>query len=153
MDADKIDEFHKFKTLTDDRIVSYTSKGRQSPLGRWKKLAESPNFKDDNTLRSYQLEGLNWLMFCWFNKQSSILADEMGLGKTVQSTAFLYHLYRTQNIKGPFLVIVPLSTMGNWERELRNWTEMNTIVYHGNQASRNLLVETEFYFRDQKVRN
>jgi SNF2 family DNA or RNA helicase len=73
------------------------------------------------------------------------------LGKTVQSTAFLYQLYRTQNIKGPFLVVVPLSTMGNWERELRNWTDMNVVVYHGNQASRNLLVETEFYFRNEKV--
>ena len=151
MDQEKIDEFHKFRILTDERIVSYTSKGRKAPLGKWKKLAESPKFKDDNSLRSYQLEGLNWLMFCWFNKQSSILADEMGLGKTVQSTAFLYNLYRTQNIKGPFLVVVPLSTMGNWERELKNWTDMNTIVYHGNQASRNLLVETEFYFRDQRV--
>lgn len=62
------------------------------------------------------------------------------LGKTVQSTAFLYELYRQQNIQGPFLVIVPLSTMGNWEREMKNWTEMNVIVYHGNQTSRNLIV-------------
>ena len=88
-------------------------------------------------------------MFCWHNNQNSILADEMGLGKTVQSTAFLYELYRNQKIQGPFLVIVPLSTMGNWEREMKNWTDMNVIVYHGNQASRNLIVETEYYFRDK----
>lgn len=36
-------------------------------------------------LRSYQLEGVNWLLFNWFNKRSCILADEMGLGKTCQS--------------------------------------------------------------------
>ncbi|KAJ3367504.1 choline dehydrogenase 7 [Kappamyces sp. JEL0680] len=150
LDSDKIDEFHRRSIMTDDRIVSYTSGGRNAPIGKWRKLTESPKFKDDNTLRSYQLEGLNWLMYCWHNKQSSILADEMGLGKTVQSTAFLYQLFRTQNIKGPFLVVVPLSTMGNWEREMKTWTEMNVIVYHGNQTARNLLVETEFYFRDAK---
>jgi chromodomain helicase DNA binding protein 8/chromodomain-helicase-DNA-binding protein 7 len=68
----------------------------------------------------------------------------------VQSTAFLYQLYRQENMKGPFLVVVPLSTMGNWERELRTWTTMNVICFHGNQASRNLIVETEFYFKDSK---
>jgi SNF2 family DNA or RNA helicase len=26
-------------------------------------------------LRSYQLEGVNWLLFNWFNKRSCILAD------------------------------------------------------------------------------
>lgn len=31
-------------------------------------------------LRSYQLEGVNWLLFNWWNKRSCILADEMGLG-------------------------------------------------------------------------
>jgi hypothetical protein len=36
-------------------------------------------------LRSYQLEGVNWLLFNWWNKRSCILADEMGLGKTCQS--------------------------------------------------------------------
>jgi hypothetical protein len=30
-------------------------------------------------LRSYQLEGVNWLLFNWWNKRSCILADEMGL--------------------------------------------------------------------------
>ena len=32
-------------------------------------------------LRNYQLEGVNWLLFNWWNKRSCILADEMGLGK------------------------------------------------------------------------
>jgi Chromo (CHRromatin Organisation MOdifier) domain len=31
-------------------------------------------------LRSYQLEGLNWLLFNWWNRRSCVLADEMGLG-------------------------------------------------------------------------
>jgi hypothetical protein len=33
----------------------------------------APGFK----LRSYQLEGVNWLLFNWWNKRSCILADEM----------------------------------------------------------------------------
>jgi chromodomain-helicase-DNA-binding protein 7 len=32
-------------------------------------------------LRAYQLEGVNWLLWNWYNKRSCILADEMGLGK------------------------------------------------------------------------
>ena len=44
------------------------------------------NLKDDEDekeaskafkLRAYQLEGVNWLLFNWFNKRSCILADEM----------------------------------------------------------------------------
>ena len=35
-------------------------------------------------LRNYQLEGVNWLLWNWWNKRSCILADEMGLGKTIQ---------------------------------------------------------------------
>jgi SNF2 family DNA or RNA helicase len=33
----------------------------------------SPGFK----LRNYQQEGVNWLLFNWWNKRSCILADEM----------------------------------------------------------------------------
>lgn len=108
-------------------------------------------YKSENQLRSYQLEGLNWLMYCWYKKQNSILADEMGLGKTVQSTAFLYQLFTQENVKGPFLIVVPLSTMGNWEREIRGWTDMNLVTFHGNAMSRNLIIETEFYYRDEQV--
>ncbi len=42
-------------------------------------------------------------------------------------------------IRGPFLVIAPLSTIPHWKREFENWTDMNAIVYHGNAESRALL--------------
>ena len=32
-------------------------------------------------LHSYQLEGLNWLLFNYFQDRGSVLADEMGLGE------------------------------------------------------------------------
>lgn len=43
--------------------------------------ADGDDEKQGFKLRSYQLEGVNWLMFNWWNKRSCILADEMGLGK------------------------------------------------------------------------
>jgi len=44
-------------------------------------------------LRSYQLEGVNWLLFNWFNNRSCILADEMGLGKVSLSCAIAVNVY------------------------------------------------------------
>jgi chromodomain-helicase-DNA-binding protein 7 len=69
------------------------------------------------------------LIYFYFS-QNCILADEMGLGKTIQSIAFLHEIVE-YGIVGPFLVVVPLSTLGNWQREFETWTDINTIVYHG----------------------
>ena len=85
-------------------------------------------------------------------RRNCILADEMGLGKTVQSITFLQEMY-DYGIKGPYLVIVPLSTIGNWQREFENWTDMNAVVYHGTSASRNMIAEYEMFYKDEKVRN
>lgn len=71
------------------------------------------------------------LMHC---RRNCILADEMGLGKTVQSIAFLHAVF-DYGIRGPFLVIAPLSTIGNWIREFDTWTDLNVIVYHGSWVS------------------
>lgn len=79
------------------------------------------------------------------------MADEMGLGKTIQSITFLYEMYM-KNIEGPFLVIAPLSTIPNWEREFRTWTQLNVVVYHGSQASRKTIQAYEMYYRDTQVR-
>jgi len=47
-----------------------------------------------------------------------ILGDEMGLGKTAQTLALLQTLRTMEKLNGPFLVVVPLSTIGHWEREV-----------------------------------
>lgn len=75
------------------------------------KLDQPHIYKNYKILRSYQSESLNWLIKSWYEKRNTILADEMGLGKTIQSIAFLYHLHTFENVKGPFLVIAPLSTL------------------------------------------
>lgn len=84
------------------------------------------------------------------SRQNCILADEMGLGKTIQSITFLDHIYK-YGIHGPFLVIVPLSTLGNWQREFEAWTDLNVIVYHGSSASRFMLQDYEMSYKDEKV--
>lgn len=86
-------------------------------------------------------------MFC---RQNCILADEMGLGKTIQSIALLSEVYAA-GVQGPFLVIAPLSTITNWEREFSTWTNMNAIVYHGSLASRQMIQQYEMYCKDDKV--
>lgn len=83
-------------------------------------------------------------------RRNCILADEMGLGKTIQSITFLEEIHRV-GIKGPFLIIAPLSTIANWEREFRTWTHLNVIVYHGSVVSRQMLQQYEMYFKDAQV--
>ena len=51
---------------------------------------------------------------------NGILADEMGLGKTIQCIAAISHLI-TMNIRGPFLIVVPLSTLPNWVNEFKRF--------------------------------
>lgn len=93
----------------------------------------------------------NFTFFPPLVRRNCILADEMGLGKTIQSITFLEEIHRV-GIKGPFLIIAPLSTIANWEREFRTWTHLNVIVYHGSMVSRQMLQQYEMYFRDAQVR-
>ena len=79
-------------------------------------------------LHEYQVEGLNWLIDSWFKKTNVILADEMGLGKTVQAISFISYLMNVQQITRPFLIVVPLSTIENWQREFQQWCPEARIV-------------------------
>src|SRR5690242_7000470 len=70
----------------------------------------------------------------------------MGLGKTVQTISWLSYLFHTAEIYGPFLVVVPLSTLGNWQREFARWApDLNIIAYVGDSKSREFIREYEFY--------
>ncbi|KAF4318613.1 hypothetical protein BBO99_00007232 [Phytophthora kernoviae] len=125
-------------------------------LREYRKLEESPKFGEDQSLslRAYQLEGLNWLLWNWYNERPSILADEMGLGKTIQTLSFL-NLLRDDpilNIRGPFLIVAPLSLIVQWQNECETWTTMNCVVYHGNSASREIIRDFEFYYLDDNLR-
>jgi SNF2-related domain len=106
----------------------------------------SLEYKDGRQLRSYQVEGLNWLLSRWHAYTNVILADEMGLGKTAQTLSFLDHLHRVHAIRGPFLVVVPLSTIQHWEREISVWTSLPACVYHDSAASRAIIREWEWFY-------
>jgi len=122
--------------------------GRRPEAASWTKLEASPTYKSDNMLRSYQLEGLNWLVYCWMHKQSCIIADEMGLGKTVQTVSFLDLIYNRFGVRGPFLVVAPLSTLPHWQREFEAWTDLRVLVYHGTEVARDVMFEYEFFYKD-----
>uniref|UniRef100_A0A8C7G398 Chromodomain helicase DNA binding protein 6 n=1 Tax=Oncorhynchus kisutch TaxID=8019 RepID=A0A8C7G398_ONCKI len=143
VDPGKIREFEEIK-----RIPEYKFVERPQP-DKWQKLDKSKDYRNGNQLREYQLEGMNWLLFNWYNRKNCILADEMGLGKTIQSITFLFEMF-SMGLRGPFLIIAPLSTITNWEREFRTWTEINVIVYHGSQISRQMIHQYEMYHKDQQ---
>ena len=51
------------------------------------------------------------------------------------------------------MVIAPLSTIANWQREFENWTDINAIVYHGSAQSRLNIQQYEMHFKDEYVRS
>ncbi|KAF3702432.1 Chromodomain-helicase-DNA-binding protein 1 [Channa argus] len=95
---------------------------------------------DGLELRDYQLDSLNWMAHSWCKGNSCILADEMGLGKTIQTIGFLNYLFNEHQLYGPFLLVVPLSTLTSWQREIQLWApQMNVVVYLGDISSRNMI--------------
>lgn len=143
IDEIKIEQFEKFNKLPPKNEWKFK---RRPPADQWKQLDKTPVYKGGNTLRPYQLEGLNWLKYSWFKGNNCILADEMGLGKTIQSLTFVHSVWEF-GIRGPFLVIAPLSTIPNWQREFESWTDMNVIVYHGSSTSRQMLNDYEVFYK------
>ncbi|XP_020686638.1 CHD3-type chromatin-remodeling factor PICKLE isoform X2 [Dendrobium catenatum] len=117
----------------------------------FQQFEKSPEFISGGTLHPYQLEGLNFLRYSWFKSTHVILADEMGLGKTIQSIAFLASLFE-DNIS-PHLVIAPLSTLRNWEREFLTWApQMNVVMYFGSAQARTVIRNYEFFLPKGKTK-
>ncbi|KAK4900122.1 Transcription activator BRG1 [Elasticomyces elasticus] len=83
--------------------------------------------------------GLQWMISLYNNNLNGILADEMGLGKTIQTISLITYLIERKRQMGPFLVIVPLSTLANWNSEFGKWApSVQCIVYKGPLARRNV---------------
>ncbi|XP_041642728.1 probable global transcription activator SNF2L2 [Cheilinus undulatus] len=95
----------------------------------------------NGTLKHYQIQGLEWMVSLYNNNLNGILADEMGLGKTIQTIALITYLMEYKRVNGPFLIIVPLSTLSNWVYELDKWApSVVKIAYKGTPALRRGLV-------------
>mmetsp|Transcript_9298 Transcript_9298/g.18319 ORF Transcript_9298/g.18319 Transcript_9298/m.18319 type:complete len:702 (-) Transcript_9298:321-2426(-) len=87
-------------------------------------------------LRDYQVKGFKWMVGLYENGLHGILADEMGLGKTVQTISMIAHL-REMGAYGPYLIVVPLSTIHNWVNEFKRWTpKIPVLLYHGTKEER-----------------
>ena len=85
----------------------------------------------DATLRHYQQAGLNWLCFLNRYNLNGCLADDMGLGKTIQTLALLMKLKEDGNMEKA-LIVVPVSTMPNWQDEAAKFTPgLKTLRHYG----------------------
>ncbi len=91
-------------------------------------ITEQSSLLVGGQLKEYQIKGLEWLVSLNNNSLNGILADEMGLGKTIQTIALITYLMEKKKNLGPFLIIVPLSTLSNWMIEFEKWAP-SCIVY------------------------
>jgi SWI/SNF-related matrix-associated actin-dependent regulator of chromatin subfamily A containing DEAD/H box 1 len=92
----------------------------ENAINRGGNLIQQPSIlTKDLKLADYQMIGINWLSIMHDNKVNGILADEMGLGKTIQVIAFLAYLKENNLQTRAHLIVVPSSTMDNWDAELK----------------------------------
>jgi len=98
--------------------------------GHVERLAPPRGF--DGSLRPYQLKGLEWLSFLSRLGLGACLADDMGLGKTIQMIALWLHERESGDSPGPTLLVVPMSLVGNWSREIERFApSLRVMVHHG----------------------
>ena len=103
-----------------------------------------PSILTGGDLKEYQLSGLQWLVSLYNNRLNGILADEMGLGKTIQTISLIAYLIEVKENLGPYLVIVPLSTLSNWVNEFAKWLPAATVVcYKGSPQQRKQIFRDE----------
>ncbi|WP_339289191.1 DEAD/DEAH box helicase [Ureibacillus sp. FSL K6-0786] len=96
------------------------------------------------TLRPYQQQGFEWLVFMRNQQFGAILADDMGLGKTVQLISYVLHLYEVLREMKPTLIVCPTSVLGNWQKELARFAP--TLKVHTHYSSSRLKDEEFHHF-------
>ncbi|OAF71810.1 hypothetical protein A3Q56_00430 [Intoshia linei] len=127
----------------DDDFVSTNQNYFKIAHSILEKVDVQPKILVGGTLKLYQVSGLEWLVSLYNNKLNGILADEMGLGKTIQTIALISYLIEIKSNYGPYLIIVPLSTLSNWDFELQKWApSVQRIIYKGSPAARRALQAT-----------
>ena len=88
---------------------SKTKKKFSSKIEKLERVTPGEQFR--GKLLNFQKEGLDFLLK---SSGNALLADEMGLGKTVETLAYL----ASEKQAYPALVIAPLVTLNNWQREI-----------------------------------
>ncbi|MFB6346196.1 MAG: SNF2-related protein [bacterium] len=84
----------------------------------------------EGTLRTYQREGLAWLVFLNEAELGALLADDMGLGKTIQVLALLQEIHNRDGSYPYSLVVAPRSVLQNWKREINRFVPGVTVYMH-----------------------
>lgn len=103
-----------------------------------------PQMIKGGDLKEYQLAGLQWLVSLYNNSLNGILADDMGLGKTIQTIALLSYLMEVKHNNGPFMIVVPLSTLSNWVNEASKWApDMIKVIFKGPPTVRKQIFREE----------
>ena len=102
------------KTVWQRKIVkTYDPKPTLPPIKHKLKRAK-PGNQFRGKLMNFQKEGLDFLLK---SSGNALLADEMGLGKTVQTLSYV----STEKQTFPVLIVAPLVTLNNWEREVEKF--------------------------------
>ncbi|XPS69142.1 hypothetical protein M3J09_001422 [Ascochyta lentis] len=119
-------------------------RARNTAFAKLERQAQPENLVGGELMK-YQMEGLNWLYYQWYNQKNGILADEMGLGKTIQVIGFMATLVQEHNCF-PFLIVVPNSTCANWRREIKQWApSLRVVAYFGSSQARQMAYKYEMY--------
>ena len=102
------------KSIWQRKIVkTYAPKPTLPPIKlKLKRAKTGEQFR--GKLLNFQKEGLDFLLK---SSGNALLADEMGLGKTVQTLSYA----ATEKQTFPLLVVAPLVTLKNWEREIEKF--------------------------------
>ena len=93
------------------------------------------------TLRPYQQQGFEWLVFMREQRFGACLADDMGLGKTVQLISYVLYTVETLRVEEPAMIICPTSVLGNWQKELARFAPTLRVHTH---YSANRLKDEQF---------
>ena len=96
-------------------VKTFTPKPTLPPVKHNLKKAK-PGDQFRGKLLNFQKEGLDFLLK---SSGNALLADEMGLGKTVQTLSYV----STEKQTFPVLVVAPLVTLNNWEREISKFVK------------------------------
>lgn len=87
------------------------------------------------TVQSVSMLGFLQVNFSYASAQCFAVCSP--LISWIYTMTLFFFLQNAQQIHGPFLIVVPLSTLSNWAKEIRKWLpDMNVIVYVGTRASR-----------------
>ncbi|GIX60956.1 SNF2 family N-terminal domain containing protein, putative [Babesia caballi] len=118
-----LEYFEEEAAVEAEKFIAKAHKSAYYPSGR---RIEGRPLRAGVQLKPHQEFGVDWLLKS-FLTGGAILSDEMGLGKTIQTLCFLSYL-KLMKIDGPHLIVVPLSTVGNWLREVHRFTPHLTCI-------------------------